>query len=334
MSELAGVVGRDSEAKYYRVSFVDKLQRTTLHDSALTVPMQNISDTYATKWHEYAMTRDGTHVKLAYNWYGSWTTLYSLFADSHLCFHLNANDGTLDKSSNGKETTSDKSADKTETEEQQESARAEKARNNDSPAYWRSAAAWRDQQRAAAKEKAQAAKDEAGRSPVAQKVPTYLLPYDQAPLSFDNDEDPTMMNPQKPQKPLKPEPADNHTASANLLPHSLYHAQTHFYPLALQRYGLPLDSRALLAKTDWLMQVAAVSSPSLRKELNRRLAYWVNNTVTDMPFADIIMTEDPSGDFGRGIHWGARPVVGSHFSRLLVERSCGGAAVEGLMGLE
>ena len=34
------------------------------------------------------MSRDQTHAKLAYNWYGSWTTLYNLFADSILCFHL------------------------------------------------------------------------------------------------------------------------------------------------------------------------------------------------------------------------------------------------------
>jgi hypothetical protein len=33
------------------------------------------------------MSRDGKYAKLAYNWYGSWTTLYSLFADALLCFH-------------------------------------------------------------------------------------------------------------------------------------------------------------------------------------------------------------------------------------------------------
>jgi len=33
------------------------------------------------------MSRDNTHAKLAYDWYGSWTTLYSLYADAVLCFH-------------------------------------------------------------------------------------------------------------------------------------------------------------------------------------------------------------------------------------------------------
>lgn len=66
MSELAVVMEEFEDAKYYR----------------------NISDVYIKKWEEYAISRDGTHAKLAYTWYGSWTTLYNLFADSLLCFHL------------------------------------------------------------------------------------------------------------------------------------------------------------------------------------------------------------------------------------------------------
>lgn len=49
--------------------------------------MQDISETYIKKWEKFAIARDGTHVKLAYDWYGSWTTLYSLYADALLCFH-------------------------------------------------------------------------------------------------------------------------------------------------------------------------------------------------------------------------------------------------------
>lgn len=37
------------------------------------------------------MSRDNTHAKVAYDWYGSWTTIYNLYADAQLCFHL---DGT------------------------------------------------------------------------------------------------------------------------------------------------------------------------------------------------------------------------------------------------
>ena len=48
----------------------------------------NISDVYIKKWEEYGISRDGSHAKLSYNWFGSWTILYNLYADSLLCFHL------------------------------------------------------------------------------------------------------------------------------------------------------------------------------------------------------------------------------------------------------
>ncbi|MCJ1244101.1 hypothetical protein MMC30_001299 [Trapelia coarctata] len=66
MSGISEIIGETEDAKYYK----------------------NISDTYIAKWEEFAISRDGTHAKLAYNWYGSWTTLYNLYADSLLCFHL------------------------------------------------------------------------------------------------------------------------------------------------------------------------------------------------------------------------------------------------------
>lgn len=48
----------------------------------------NISETYVERWVEYGLSRDGKHMQLSYDWYGSWTTLYNLYADSLLCFHL------------------------------------------------------------------------------------------------------------------------------------------------------------------------------------------------------------------------------------------------------
>lgn len=67
MADIAELVGEKEDAKYYK----------------------NISETYIQRWeNEFAISRDGTHAKLAYTWFGSWTTLYNLFADSLLCFHL------------------------------------------------------------------------------------------------------------------------------------------------------------------------------------------------------------------------------------------------------
>ena len=65
MSEMAKIAGNERDAKYYR----------------------DVSEEYIKKWENFGMSRDKSHAKLAYNWYGSWTTLYSLFADAILCFH-------------------------------------------------------------------------------------------------------------------------------------------------------------------------------------------------------------------------------------------------------
>lgn len=64
-SELALLLDRPGDAKHYK----------------------NISEVYIKKWEEFGISRDGSHAKLAYDWYGSWTTLYSLYADAVLCFH-------------------------------------------------------------------------------------------------------------------------------------------------------------------------------------------------------------------------------------------------------
>ncbi|KAK1760839.1 glutaminase [Echria macrotheca] len=66
MSEIADIVGHDDEAKHYR----------------------KVAERYIEKWQEYGISRDQTHAKLAYTWYGSWTTIYNLYAESLLCFHI------------------------------------------------------------------------------------------------------------------------------------------------------------------------------------------------------------------------------------------------------
>ncbi|KAF2798747.1 glutaminase A [Melanomma pulvis-pyrius CBS 109.77] len=74
---LKGIIGIKAFSE-----FADLLDRTGDAEN-----YRNISETYITKWEEFGISRDGTHAKLAYDWYGSWTTLYSLYADAVLCFH-------------------------------------------------------------------------------------------------------------------------------------------------------------------------------------------------------------------------------------------------------
>jgi hypothetical protein len=78
-SELADLLDHSKDAKHYR----------------------NISETYIKKWEEYGMSRDDTHAKLAYDWYGSWTTLYSLYADAVLCFHPSLTNSSSESSDSG-----------------------------------------------------------------------------------------------------------------------------------------------------------------------------------------------------------------------------------------
>lgn len=69
MSEISDILGETKDAKYYR----------------------EIADDYIEKWQDYGLSRDKVFPKLSYEWYGSWTTIYNLYADSLLCFHLDDN---------------------------------------------------------------------------------------------------------------------------------------------------------------------------------------------------------------------------------------------------
>jgi len=210
MSELATIMGEHEDAKYYR----------------------NVSETYVEKWEGYGMSNDFDgkgegRAKLAYHWEGSWTTLYSLFADAVLCFHP-GNDF------------------------------------NDIP-------------------RTELKRDEG-----------------QAPLG----------------------PSSSSKKDKNFIPDRIYSTQSKWYSTAMQKYGLPLDSRHLYTKSDWEFQAAAVAAPDVRKQILERVAKWLNETVTDRPFTDLYRTEDDGGFPGPNFF--ARPVIGSHFAFLALERSCGG----------
>ncbi|KAJ5390473.1 glutaminase [Penicillium cataractarum] len=76
MSKLSELVGNEKDASYFKET----------------------ANKYIAKWEEFGMSRDGSHAKLAYDWYGSWTTIYNLYADAQLCFHLeNTNSSSSNK---------------------------------------------------------------------------------------------------------------------------------------------------------------------------------------------------------------------------------------------
>jgi len=159
MAEMSDLVDETEDAKLYR----------------------NISGSYIKTWEEeYAISRDGTHAKLAYTWFGSWTTLYNLFADSLLCFHLPASTSIAE------------------------------------PAIG--------------------------------------------------------------QKPLGD--LDTTKPKSGFVSEKIYKIQSDWYHQVRQRYGLPLDSRHLYAKSDWEFFAVAVASRSVREEIVESIALWVNETST------------------------------------------------------
>ncbi|CAK3896360.1 glutaminase A L-glutamine amidohydrolase [Lecanosticta acicola] len=204
MSELAEVMGEKEEAKHYR----------------------NISDSYIWVWEQEGMAHDGGRAKLAYNWQGSWTTLYSLYADALLCFHptLNSTSDAVDHGRSGS------------------------------------------------------------------------------------------------QKPLIA--GGRSKSSDHFIPDHIYTTQSSWYSVAMQKFGLPLDSRHFYTKSDWEFQAAAVAGKKTRTQILDKVAYWLNETVSDRPFTDLYETEGGGGFPGPNFF--ARPVVGSHFAFLTLERACGG----------
>jgi len=118
----------------------------------------------------------------------------------------------------------------------------------------------------------------------------------------------------------------------DFIPDKIYKIQSDWYSAVMQKYGLPLDSRHLYTKSDWEFQAAAVASRKTRTEILDRVSKWLNETNTDKPFTDLYQTEGDGGFPGPDFF--ARPVVGSHFAFLTLERACGGTAKEGLKFLD
>lgn len=157
MSEISELADEQSDAREYK----------------------GIAEAYISQWQELGISRDGTHAKLAYDWYGSWTTLYNLFADALLCFHS---------------------------------------------------------------------------------------PHHMHHTHSDGDV--------TGQSRLVDDSSDH------FVPTSVYEMQSKWYLAVTQRYGLPLDSRHLYAKSDWEFFAAAVASKKTRETIITSIMGWVNETVT------------------------------------------------------
>jgi len=103
----------------------------------------------------------------------------------------------------------------------------------------------------------------------------------------------------------------------NVFPPSVAKMEVAHYKNVMQRYGVPLDSRTHLTKTDWSIWSATLADNQADFESIISPAYdYINQTTTRDPIADSYETDNINSG---GMH--ARPVVGGFFIKMLTDRA-------------
>ena len=86
-----------------------------------------------------------------------------------------------------------------------------------------------------------------------------------------------------------------------------------FYKTRLERYGLPLDSRTKLTKSDWCLWTATMADNRADFDaIVSPIHDYLNDTTARLPFVDSYVTDNAKSDGMR-----ARPVIGGVFIKML-----------------
>jgi hypothetical protein len=102
----------------------------------------------------------------------------------------------------------------------------------------------------------------------------------------------------------------------NVFPPSVAAMEVAHYKKVMQRYGVPLDSRTHLTKTDWSFWSASLATdPADFEAIISPIYDYLNHTTARSPFVDSFETDDIHSD---GMH--ARPVIGGVFIKMLTDR--------------
>ena len=105
----------------------------------------------------------------------------------------------------------------------------------------------------------------------------------------------------------------------NVFPPSVAQKEIAFYKTAMQPYGLPLDSRTHLTKTDWSIWSATLADNQADFEsLIAPIYDYLNKTSLRVPLMDSYQTDRLGG--GWRPLFSARPVVGGFFIKMLTDR--------------
>ena len=101
----------------------------------------------------------------------------------------------------------------------------------------------------------------------------------------------------------------------NVFPPEAARKETAYYKQVMQRFGVPLDSRTHLTKTDWSVWSATLAERQADFEGFISPIYdYLNSTTQRMPLVDSYVTDNADSD---GMH--ARPVVGGIFIKMLTD---------------
>jgi hypothetical protein len=102
----------------------------------------------------------------------------------------------------------------------------------------------------------------------------------------------------------------------NIFPPTVAQLEVAHYKKAMQHYGVPLDSRTHLTKTDWSFWSASLAESQADFEALLSPIYdYLNHTTARSPFVDSYDTDKIGSD---GMH--ARPVIGGVFIKMLTDR--------------
>ena len=101
----------------------------------------------------------------------------------------------------------------------------------------------------------------------------------------------------------------------NFLPQSFYEQEIEGYLGHLNDYGLPLDGRSTIGKTDWILWTAAMGDKRQAEALMRPVVKYLQETPTRVPFSDFYDTETGASEM-----FIARTVQGGLFMPVLMKK--------------
>lgn len=107
----------------------------------------------------------------------------------------------------------------------------------------------------------------------------------------------------------------DHILGLNVFPPEVAQKESAYYKTVMQRFGVPLDSRTHLTKTDWSVWSATLAErPEDFEGFISPIWDYLNQTTSRVPLVDSYMTDDVHSS---GMH--ARPVVGGIFIKMLTD---------------